>query len=229
MIQDEVPFSSVNARRNFGVRLKEILVNVQQWRHQKNKTPYMVSPFWRLTISTNEEHIAILPPLDDSVAEKMMLLKVSKTKCLPERFEERKVFIEKMRSELPAFMAFMESFTIPAEIREPRYRVKAYHHPDLIAWIEAMSEATILLNLIDLEIFSGLEDEWEGSATEMHKRLANSARVSSTAREILNGGPVHIGRYLQELGKRPNTRVTRKAVKGAIRYAIKAPIPERDY
>lgn len=223
IIQDEVPFASVNARRNFGVKMKEILVNPRQWRHPKGKTPYMVSPFWRLTISTNEEHISILPPLDESIGEKIMLFKVAKTECLPGDFQERKQFIEKMKSELPAFMAFVQSFVIPEDIRDPRYRVKAYHHPSLIEQIESMSEATILLNLIDMECFSGLDDEWEGTATELHKKLANSPRNSSTAREILNGGVAHTGRYLQELSRRKNARVTSRILDGRTIYTIQSP------
>ena len=55
VIEDEQPSSDLRARRNFGARIKEITVNTSASCHGKGRQAISLQPFWRLSISVNDE------------------------------------------------------------------------------------------------------------------------------------------------------------------------------
>ena len=79
MIADEVPFQDIKSRRVFGSKIKDVTVNYIHTCHGKYANAVPLKPCWRLTISVNdeEENLAMLPPLDASIKDKIMLFKVA--------------------------------------------------------------------------------------------------------------------------------------------------------
>ena len=55
MIEDEQASADIRARRNFGASLKDMVVNEDQRLHAKGKDAIILRPFWRVTVSTNNE------------------------------------------------------------------------------------------------------------------------------------------------------------------------------
>ena len=55
MIEDDIGSTDFRARRNFGTRIKEFTVNEVQSCHAKNRQAINLKPFWRLSITLNEE------------------------------------------------------------------------------------------------------------------------------------------------------------------------------
>src|SRR5258708_40122450 len=78
MIEDEVASTAIKHRRHFATRIKDFTVNEVQSCHAKGRDAISLRPFWRLTISLNDEpeNLLILPPIDESLEDKIMLLKV---------------------------------------------------------------------------------------------------------------------------------------------------------
>ena len=111
MISDEIGKTDLESRAELGVKLKDICVNHNQKLHGKHKDGYTIRPYWRLTISVNdnENSMKILPPLDDETWEKILLLKFSMPDCLPEP-EDRERYLAAITAELPAFAHYLESF-----------------------------------------------------------------------------------------------------------------------
>jgi hypothetical protein len=68
MIEDEVGSTDLRTRRNFGMYIKQFTVDVVQSCHPKHLTAISLEPFWRVTITLNDEPeaILILPPFDAS-------------------------------------------------------------------------------------------------------------------------------------------------------------------
>ena len=77
MIEDEYGSTDLRTRREFGARIKDITVNDVQSCHAKNRWQAIsLRPFWRLSISLNDEpeNLMVLPPVDESLSDKLMLL-----------------------------------------------------------------------------------------------------------------------------------------------------------
>ena len=77
MVEDEIGSTNLCVRREFGARIKDFTVNEVQSYHDKNKRALSLRPFWRVSISLNDEpeNLMILPPMDESLNDKLMLLR----------------------------------------------------------------------------------------------------------------------------------------------------------
>lgn len=210
MIEDEVACTDIQARRHFGARIKDFTVNATQSCHGKNRPALSLKPFWRTTITLNDEpeNLLILPPIDDSLEDKIILIK-AKRATLPTdigTMEGRQKYWAKLMSELPMFLDFLINYQIHPRLHSGRFGVRHFHHPTLIAALDDMSPEMRLLGLID----TALEEkdhagQWTGTATELERMLSESA-VAYEARRLLNWNNA-VGTYLGRLAKKLPNRV----------------------
>jgi hypothetical protein len=204
MIEDEEPSTDIRARRNFGTKIKEITANETHSCHAKYRPAISLSPFWRLSISVNDEpeNLMILPPIDESIEDKLIILKAAKHRMpLPtETNEEREFFIETLHAELPHFIDFLLNFEIPVELRSQRYGITHYQHPEILETLGTLAPETKLLDLIERTLFdSAAQGVWEGSAAELERLLTKDS--SPVRREALQlfSFPAACGTYLGRL------------------------------
>src|SRR6185503_20185531 len=80
MLDDEVGKSDIKSRRHFGAMIKSTVANQQVSCHPKGARPFTTEPFWRISLSLNDEpeSLMILPPLDSDIEDKVMLLRAQK-------------------------------------------------------------------------------------------------------------------------------------------------------
>jgi hypothetical protein len=174
MIEDDLPSSDIRARRAYGTFMKQLAANEKVHHHAKGKQPMVLEPLWRLSVSTNEEpeNLMILPPIDDSVSDKILILKVERNPLpMPAQTdEERKAFIDRIKSELPAFVHHLINLKVAEEHQAlsteggRRYGFKGYQNPEILEAINGLSPEHQLLELID-EAFSGKEESWTAKAS----------------------------------------------------------------
>src|SRR5947199_4251918 len=90
------------------VQSKNITVNDWQRCHAKNRVAISLAPFWRLSVTVNDEpeNLMVLPPIDDSIEDKLIILRASKFMMpMPTvTLEQRKAFWQTLVEELPAFL-----------------------------------------------------------------------------------------------------------------------------
>jgi hypothetical protein len=225
MIEDDAASIDIRARRNFGANLKNVTVNDVQRCHAKGRTPISLPPFWRLSITVNEEpeNLMVLPPIDDSIADKLILLRASK-KPMPARtatMAERTAFWDALIAELPAFVDYLLKWEIPAELRSERFGITHYHHPELLRAIDDLAPEKRLLTLIDAELFKdGRTGQWQGTAEELEKLLTDrEASTSYGARQLLTFNTA-CGVYLGRLAKKHPYRVSERRVHGRREWTI---------
>jgi hypothetical protein len=161
-IEDEHSSTDIRARRALGSSIKQFTSNKAQYCHGKGRNALTLAPFWRVSISVNEEaeNLMVLPPLsaseEDSIADKIILLKARKADLMPTASTtEYEAFWDKLISELPAFLSHLVSWKIPEEIQHGRFGVKAWQHPELLTELDKHSPETQLLAIIEEVIFSG--------------------------------------------------------------------------
>lgn len=187
MIEDKATLTDTKSRRAFGGAIKEMLVNETQEYHRKHGEPCILCPFWATTLTVNDEpeNLMVIPPIDDSLEDKIILLLASKA-TFPFRDDDlkaRKAFREAVTAELPAFVSFLLSWKMPQHLRDQRYGCKSWQHPELLESLNALAPQTALLELIDeLRPFDSDSLPFEGTARKLEGLLLSKDKTGRVAR-----------------------------------------------
>jgi len=215
-IGDENPHTDIRARRNFGAQLKNLTVEECHQVEAKYRDALTLRPFWRLSISLNDEpeNLLVLPPLDEHIADKMIILKCTRRKMpMPTATtDQRRAFWEQLVKELPAYLDWLSGLKIPAELVSQRFGVQAFQHPAITSGLLDFEPPIQLLDLIDAHIFGEHEPFIEMTAAEIQRELTcATSDCIHEARRLLTH-PNTCGRYLSRLVKMtPRVKDARKA------------------
>ena len=187
-IADEVPFYDMPSRRVFGSKIKDICVNSLQSCHGKHKEALTLYPIWRLSISVNDEaeNLVMLPPLEDSIEDKIMLLKVEQA-VMPMKSDSprcRVEFWDGIRAEIPSFAKFIEEYVIPEELQESRFGIKAFQHPDLVEILKEMTHETRLMALMEIIVIPD-NGTWKGTLEELETALLEDSTFKRQIEKLL--------------------------------------------
>lgn len=239
MVEDEAESRDIRARRRFAASIKSIAVNRDQSCHPKNRPAVTLTPRWRLTISLNDdpERLLVLPPLNPDVADKIILLKTRK-QAMPmptETPEQQAAFWNMLVAELPAFLAFLDEWEIPAELRSQRFGVIHFHHPEVAELLRKTAPEYLLLELIDQALGFGARDRvlfpppaavaWDGSALELKQRLTGERSPVAREASRLLDYPNACGQLLGRLQSDDSLqRVSSRLVNGQTRWTITPPL-----
>jgi len=229
IVEDESASTDMRVRRAFGHFIKGVAANEHQRMHAKNRDALMLTPHQRLSISVNDdpEHLTVLPPLDESLMDKILLFK-----CVPPPRPlndgtpaGRKAYFDKLVSEAPAFIySLLHYHEIEPRLRCSRFGVKAYVNPDVADMLLDMSDEMRLLNLIDMA--SDLywdAGEWFGTSEELERKLREDSTVSREADRLFKWSRA-CGTYLQRLAaKLPERVVYAGKIGNRHQYRVKTP------
>jgi hypothetical protein len=182
--------------------------------HGKGKDAVTVRPWWRVTITLNDdpESLLVLPPLNEDFADKLILLRASRFDfpCPITTAAEKEAFERKLHSEIPAFLYWLlNEYKIPEKYADPRrYNVATFHHPELKQNLESLSPESELLDLIDLTLADDLRDgpKWI-TAEDLEQRI----RASSHHRraEMIFTYRQACAKYLHRLSQKQPERVSK--------------------
>ncbi len=228
MIEDENSSTDIKARRALGAAIKNITVNRTQSCFGKNKTAVMLTPFWRLTMSMNEEpeDLMVLPPFDEGIADKLILVQGYDNEVVRgmDTGEKQRVMWETFQREFPAFLAFLQTWDIPDELKADRFGIKTYHHPELLLKMRELQPEQRLLSLIDDCVFRYHHKyEFSGSSISLERMLTeNTYSFCHEARNLLRSQN-SCGTYLGRLAKYSDPRVTPRTLRGQTLWHISSP------
>jgi hypothetical protein len=239
MLEDEAESVDIRSRRHFAANIKTILTGRDQNCHAKHREALILNPLWRMSLSLNDdpERLQVLPPLDTDVRDKIIVLKVLKTRmpmptgspAADERFWARLV------SELPAFLHYLEQWQVPEGLADDRYGIAAYQHPELVEKLEQTTPELRLLEFIDGELFHNPQtvlnharlEPWEGSSTTLETRLVNPpSKIIHEARKLLtwqNSCGTYLGRLEDSENRHIAGRVTSRKRHGLTVWTIEPP------
>jgi len=233
-IEDPATTTDIRTRRQFGAKLKEATVNRDMSVHAKGKDALLNLPLSRrVSISVNDEseNLAIVPPLDPSIEDKVFLFHCARAeKCFdPFRtkggeFNREKVWAT-ILEEVPLIRAWLlaEFVRVPKHLRDDRFGVKAWHHPTLKAELIALAPETRLLQLIDDGHFTGdgPHTTLKAKSSEIEKLLRKS-EVAFEAEKVLRFIGA-CGSHLGRLVKSQPQRVSKHIKDGYALWEIKPP------
>lgn len=175
-VDDATPGDSAADHKKFSSLLKKVTANTTFEYHAKFQDSVMVEWTGRVVITGNldAESLRILPDLDTSILDKIMLFRAA---TIDKEFPERHVLQETITKELPYLAAYLLEFEIPDECAsmQARYGVKSYHHPELSLAAGESTDAAVLDEVLDAFILerqrNGEDDAWNGTATALMQDL----------------------------------------------------------
>lgn len=208
-IEDEAASTDLRTRRHFGSQIKNLIVNEVQSFHAKGRQALGLTPFWRVSVTLNDEaeNLMVLPPLDDSLRDKILLLKAGMPNFPfdADGLAERKAFRERLTKELPPFLAFLSQWRIPEKLKDKRYGVKAFQHPDLIRELDSLAPEYRLLAMIEnSSIWNTVMPCWTGTALALETELRKEDKTGEGNRVFTFSSAcgVYLGRLLQKFPDR---------------------------
>lgn len=226
-IEDEAASTDMRTRRVFGAMLKNLIVNQTQSWHAKGKDAMTLRPFWRVSFTLNEEveNLMVLPPLDESLLDKVILLR-AKRATLP--FDSgdsigRKNYRDRLSAELPAFLGYLQAWAIPPDLQDQRFGIKAYQNPGLVTEVENLEPQYRLLALIEtLGLISSFDSQWVGTAADLERVLREKDKTGEVGRLLWYNTAA--GQFLAKLVKRYPERFSSEKIHGKMAvWTIKAP------
>lgn len=182
---DEHADPSPKMRRNLGAAIKKLVAEPVAYVHGKQKTPYTLTPFLRLTMSLNDnpQSLSVLPSFDSDVVDKIILMRARADglAAVKKRFRKWRTCKAALMSEIPAFLWKMMHWEIPDDLLDDRWGVKSFHDPELVKLVTRMSEEERLLELVDAYVFDAqYAHGFKGTAFELEKKIKEaSARTGS--------------------------------------------------
>lgn len=241
MLEDEAESIDIASRRRFAANIKTILTNHDQNCHGKNREALTLQPIWRMTLTINDdpERLLVLPPFDSDIKDKIIVVKVCKNPMpMPTgTVENDRLFWDRLVSELPGFLHFIDRYQVPESLQDSRYGIAAYQHPDIIDKIQETTPEMKLLELIDQALWIGttMPETWEGTAGQLEKSLTReNSHVSYEARRLLhwsNAAGSYLARLRDSTAEHARGRVSSRKVNGKTLWTIEpvrqvpAPLP----
>jgi hypothetical protein len=239
MMEDPASSTATKERVFFGEMLKQLVVNDTQRLHRKREDAMVVAPFFRVTLSINDDpdKMRVLPLLTPDMKDKVNLFLIS-TSSLPmptATLDERAAFRTKLAGELPAYAWWLlNTFSIPDALRSVRFGVREWLHPSLAMELFDDTPAAELLTIMDAAQWHGSAlwereseskqrgDLWEGSALDLERLLLDE---DSTAHREAERLLKHhkLDRLLSRLKEDQPDRVAQHRTKLQRRWVIAKP------
>ena len=184
-------------RAKFKQRLKQTSVGDWQRYHEKGRPAVMLPPVWRMSISINisPDDLALIPPPTTDFSDKVIMFKTAKAEGLPgPELEEQEQFRQTIQAELPAFIHFLLhdlDSVFPDSLRNRRFGVRSYEHPDVRADMQGSRPEIQLLEMIDTAKPWLKSDKgyWLGKWHELQTILENDGEVSADFERWLKYNP----------------------------------------
>jgi uncharacterized protein DUF5906 len=161
--------------------IKKHVANPQVRCEGKNANAFTIPWNGRIvvTCNTDKESFSILPAASSSILDKIMMFKWGSWQApfLPNKGTESVV-----AKELPFFLAWLRDWKPPQElinVRNPRYHVWHYHHPEMLQETQDASPAARLTELLDI---------WIAESASANKKVSMWV-TSSKLRKLLAEDP----------------------------------------
>lgn len=184
ILEDEHCSTRLEQRQKLGAAIKQHTVSTSLGSlHAKSRNAVNLPGWWRVSITLNDdpEAMMVLPPLDQHIKDKIILLRTSNFKWpMPmATTDERIRFHDLILSEIPAYLHWLlHEWKMPEEVSDPhRYNVATFHHPELAEALHCFSPEAELHELLGIayaeRIGHGLMTE--ASASEIEDQLRRAA------------------------------------------------------
>jgi hypothetical protein len=185
-VDDTSANDDLQAHKKFSTIVKRMAANTTFEYHAKFQVPCQVR--WQgrvvVTCNTDEESIRIIPDLDVSILDKIMIFRAADRKLTFPPSRELEATIEK---ELPYLARYLLDWQAPAHTRgSNRFGVASYHEESLVKVAKHSSRSNSFLEILEdwkKDYFAEHKEDWQGTAYQLlvalHKDAAKAAAIRS--------------------------------------------------
>ena len=205
-IDDQAAAANFSDHKKFTEMLKKTAANPEVKYHPKFVDSMVIPWCGRVVITCNVDasSLEILPTLDGTIRDKLMLLRLAGRK--PD-FPPSIILESTILTELPHFLDWLDKWNPPAEVvanARARYGVKEYHHTQLLREVRDMSQEANFKDLLvrwmkQRELHPDHQGPWKGTPAELYIDMTNT-NEENVNRLILNKyPPERMGKMLKLL------------------------------
>lgn len=214
LMLSEIPMPSQRTvdRTALAEKIKQVVANPAQRMRLMRTEPCTVSPFWRLTISVNDDpdKLRSLPMITSDFGDKVLVFHCG-SEPLPllqgNSMEAQQAFRDACAEELPHYLHWLANeWGIPEELKTydggkdaTRFGFREFHHPVIKGQLFDDSAQAQLLALIDAAEFDGAASaEWDDDKEEWDTPAKGAklwqlrCRGTVHAQSWENGKPVRV-------------------------------------
>jgi hypothetical protein len=177
----------------------------------KNRDGFDVEPVQAVIIAVNSdpEHLRVLPELDESMEDKITLLRSSMIDLPPELAGREEEIKREIAASLPGFLAELDCRDLSSSYNS-RGRLKCFWNPEILEAIGMLSPEQQILELVhQLHVVKIAVGGWSGTAATLEGLLTDKdSHVAHAAKRLLSWGGA-CGTFLGRLADRPGSGVSR--------------------
>ena len=220
-VDDEAPTASRAMHTSFTAKVKEHVANSEFLMNGKYKQPGRALWHGRLSITLNDDPVSlrILPDLDMSVKDKVMIFRMSAFDGFTRDFKS------KIEKELKYFAKYLYDYEVPEDMLDVRFGVRAYIEKSIAEIAAADSQWSPIVELLRMfrELYFDMksseeETPYSGNTSDIMMRLAGIQKAQVLLKDV---NPNKIGWGLRHLQKQGCPWVDRSDKKGTNEWVIK--------
>jgi len=192
-VDDTSSSNDVASHRRFSTIIKRMAANTTFEFHAKFQVPCQVRWQGRVVVTANadEESIRVIPDLDISILDKIIILKTTDA-C--RAFPPQAQLEATIDSELPHFARYLLDYVVPAQCGgDSRYGIRSYHEKSLVAVAKHASTSNNFTEILEdwrNDYFAEHSDDWVGTShqffVELHRDMARAAALRGLTGNIVN-------------------------------------------
>lgn len=175
-----------------------------------------LAPVHAVIIAVNDspQHLRVLPELDESMRDKIILLRTSRALIPKELVGEEDLILERIMAALPGFLRELEALNTEDQYNDLTGRLNCHWNESLVEQLRSLAPEEELLELAysQLNFVSGLTDgalAWEGTAADLTSALTAAEARTRFAASRLFVWPGAAGTYLSRLSDDGTGRVAK--------------------
>lgn len=202
---DAISEGDYKTKQILAASLKAMASNPEVLYHPKYMTPQQLPFKGRviLTCNVDPESLKILPFLDGTIKDKLMLFRISPTYD-PHFFTTNTENENRVLQELPHFLRYLMDYQVHPGVIDaanPRFEIKSFHHKQLVAEANSEQRESILAEVIASAMITQRPTVRKGekiklTATEIVS-LFEGAGYGKTVQQL--GGVVYLGKMLNKV------------------------------
>ena len=198
-VDDALPGDNNQDHKAFSTMVKRVTANNMFEFHAKFRDACQVAWSGRVMVTGNldADSLRILPDLDTSILDKLLLFKAApRVSHFPEKHQLEAI----VRQELPHFAAWLIEYTPPDNVMDadPRYGVARYHHPFLKQAAGDSNDSSTVRELLQIFLKDYKRSYFEGTAVQLMQEMFTDEGM----RHLLGNSGTNRARWMSiQLGK----------------------------
>ena len=223
-VDDNASAASMAEHRRFSEMVKKLTASPKMTVRAMYREPVDIERRGRVVVTTNTDadSLAVLPNLDGTILDKLMILKMSSNYKPWFRGKTHRQIEETIDKELPHALKWLESeYKPPAPVTDGasgRFGINTYHHPDIISMAKDLSAEQRDWEMLQFWWkLRASEEPWEGNVSELMGNMETFDELRVFTRSL---NKIVFGRTMSKMASHYPAQVIKRLVRGAVTYKI---------